>query len=71
MKINFENGSTIESIDAKEHLKRSFGKSIILHPLTLAYVRRYYCPNCRNWHGDNHDYECKSCKICMKRIEWS
>lgn len=71
MKINFENGSVIEAIDTKEQSKRSSGKTITVYPLTLDYVKKYHCPNCVNWYGDNHDYKCDGCKTCMERVKWS
>lgn len=68
MKIDFENGSRIKTIDSKEQTKRSSSRTIRIYPLTLDYVEKYHCPNCVNWLGDNHDY---GCETCMKRIKWS
>lgn len=71
MKIDFGNGSLIKTIDSKEQSKHSSGRTIRIYPLTLDYVKKYHCPNCMNWCGNNHDYGCKSCEVCMKRIKWS
>lgn len=71
MKIEFENGSIIESIDTKEQSKRSSVKPIKIYPLTLDYVKKYQCPNCVHWRGDNHDYRYNNCEPCMEKIKWS
>lgn len=71
MKIDFENGSSIKTIDIKEESKRPSGVTMTVYPLTLDYVKKYHCTNCMNWCGNNHDYGCKSCEICIERIEWS
>lgn len=71
MKIDFRNGSTIKTIDSKKQPVRSLGRTVTVYPITLDWLRKHHCPNCMDWHGDNHNYGRKSCETCIERIEWS